>query len=587
MPLIVHLFSFRRAKKLLFPTLKFLTTASTQSKSKTRLKHYLILGTRLLLFASIVFLLWATTQNQGENSVDTQIISVDNSLSMTIASNGISSLDLVLEHLDEQRGLILESNEVELSDMALLHTGSGTIYSDFQGLTLDDFSEIIRDSSSRKKFVLVGDIQRLRNVYVDSLTVFFSPNDLAKQTVSLFLNYSVSFSEEGNFVVKLIHDGRQLASAAKNVSDLNSVSFDIPVDLYGNFEIELSGDDVLFDNNFHFTIEKRRKPNVVIIDDSENPFLKSVFGNKSIFDVSSVNFNSLDYQNLREADVVVINDFDRIPSGVVSQLEGKVIILFPAESSDQDDLSPFLGFNFLPKSDSEEQYEIDINFSHPLLTGVFEKESIEAEQPTAASSYNITGNYEVLLALRNNEPFLVKSARRDVYFVNTRLDPTYTNFYSHSLFLPLVYQMAFSSIGSINETYYYPGDLLEVKVENREVHPVLYSDDFEIIPEFNPSSEGLVIRIPQAIEAGNYKVIQDGDTIRQISVNTPKSESIMMGLSEEDLATLSQYPHLDVQKIGDGNMYAAVDGETVLWKYALILIILLLLTETALHRYLR
>ncbi|MBU1720094.1 MAG: BatA domain-containing protein, partial [Bacteroidetes bacterium] len=53
-PVIVHLFNFRRYKKILFPNIRFLKDVREQTRSKSRLKYLLILLARLLAFACLV-----------------------------------------------------------------------------------------------------------------------------------------------------------------------------------------------------------------------------------------------------------------------------------------------------------------------------------------------------------------------------------------------------------------------------------------------------------------------------------------------------------------------------------------------------
>ena len=54
-PVIIHLFNFRRYKKVYFTNVKFLKELQHESKSKSRLKEILILIARCLAIASLVF----------------------------------------------------------------------------------------------------------------------------------------------------------------------------------------------------------------------------------------------------------------------------------------------------------------------------------------------------------------------------------------------------------------------------------------------------------------------------------------------------------------------------------------------------
>jgi hypothetical protein len=47
-PVIIHLFSFRKAVKVYFSNTRFLKNVKESTKTKRRLKHYLILASRML-----------------------------------------------------------------------------------------------------------------------------------------------------------------------------------------------------------------------------------------------------------------------------------------------------------------------------------------------------------------------------------------------------------------------------------------------------------------------------------------------------------------------------------------------------------
>jgi hypothetical protein len=54
-PIIIHLFNFRRFKKIYFTNVRFLREIKQDTQSKSRLKHLLILISRLLAVAFLVF----------------------------------------------------------------------------------------------------------------------------------------------------------------------------------------------------------------------------------------------------------------------------------------------------------------------------------------------------------------------------------------------------------------------------------------------------------------------------------------------------------------------------------------------------
>ena len=241
----------------------------------------------------------------------------------------------------------------------------------------------------------------------------------------------------------------------------------------------------------------------------------------------------------------------------------------------------------LPK-DTLAFFQVDIDYLHPLFSGVFEKATEQGMVGSGTPLYDFFGEFEPIIKLRNGDPFLIRSNDGQVYFFNTILKSEFSNFASNAIFLPLMYQIAFSSLDYDSKSYYYPGDLVLVDVKNGEIPPVIVSDDFEVIPEFNPVGSQISFSIPTDLVPSSYYVLHDGDTLMQLAVNPPKSESIMQGLTLEDLEkNFGSMEHVSFQSI-DGDIQQILATEkSGFWKYALILVVLLLITETMLHRYLR
>ena len=53
-PVIIHLFNFRKYKKVYFTNVRFLKELKQESESKSKLKNYLILASRLLALTCLV-----------------------------------------------------------------------------------------------------------------------------------------------------------------------------------------------------------------------------------------------------------------------------------------------------------------------------------------------------------------------------------------------------------------------------------------------------------------------------------------------------------------------------------------------------
>src|SRR5437868_3652994 len=92
-PIIIHLFNFRRFRRILFTNVRFLQEIKQDTRSRSRLKHLLILLCRLL---AVTFLVLAFAQPlipAGKNAIVGGVkhvsIYIDNSYSMdAVGKNG-------------------------------------------------------------------------------------------------------------------------------------------------------------------------------------------------------------------------------------------------------------------------------------------------------------------------------------------------------------------------------------------------------------------------------------------------------------------------------------------------------------------
>src|SRR5690606_15816754 len=54
-PIVIHLFNFRKFKKIYFSNVQFLKEVTQETQSKSKLKHLLILISRILAISFLVF----------------------------------------------------------------------------------------------------------------------------------------------------------------------------------------------------------------------------------------------------------------------------------------------------------------------------------------------------------------------------------------------------------------------------------------------------------------------------------------------------------------------------------------------------
>ena len=100
-PIIIHLFNFRKFKKIYFSDISFLKEVKEETKSRSQLKHLLILLCRILAISTLVlafcYPFLPSENQQGNNLEKTVSIYIDNSLSMDMKGSNGYFLDLAKE----------------------------------------------------------------------------------------------------------------------------------------------------------------------------------------------------------------------------------------------------------------------------------------------------------------------------------------------------------------------------------------------------------------------------------------------------------------------------------------------------------
>ena len=374
-PIIIHLFNFRRTRKVYFSNTAFLKNVKEATTSKLKVKHWLILLARLLF---VTFLVLTFAQpflpgNAGDDATASKLVYVylDNSLSMSSElASGVRSIDQGVSVVDEivnqyppntQYKLLtndfgsfarVPKNSEELServaevaltgvsrtaDEVMNKIRSDRQSSDLQGVSSADVATELYMISDFQKSTL-GNLQPLQedtamlvnlvpiinsftnNLYVDSVYLA-NPFMLADQANEL----SVSVRNQGketadDLIVRLLINEQQVANASLSINPFSSGTLRFPL----NFPLEASNRCRLvfedypttFDNQFYFTLNLGDKISVLEItqDGSKTSNVARVYANEQLFDFQSFSINNLDYSLIERADLLVLNEVGNVSS---------------------------------------------------------------------------------------------------------------------------------------------------------------------------------------------------------------------------------------------------------------------------------
>ncbi|HIP32660.1 MAG TPA: hypothetical protein EYG86_07865 [Crocinitomicaceae bacterium] len=627
-PILVHLFNFRKFKKVYFSNVDFLKEIKEETKSKSKLKHLLILLSRLLAIAALVFAFaqpYIPAANQdvkiGNKAVS---LYIDNSFSMEGQDENGRLLDLAknkaMEIVDihnstdkfqlltndfegrHQRLVTKEEiinliEEVKISPNTRKLTDvlsrqkdllinseepnrESFIFSDLQKSSFD-LADLSNDTLINVRIIpLLASIEG--NKYIDSIW-FSSPVRQLNQNEKLLIRIKNNSAEKVlNVPVKLDINGMQKALGSYAIESKSSIDSTLTfTNISSGIKsavVELTDFPVVFDDKLYFSYEVAEQTNVLEIygKNLNSKSIRSVFQDDVFFNYKKVSDNRIDYSDLVNFNLIILNQPQQVPSGLVSELEkfvanGGSIFIIPGQeitlSSYNDLLAKLQGNSLRPKVSSTTKVST-INVQHPLYYGVFDNIPNNIDLPKIKAHYpidQITKNTgTTLMRLADGTPFLSYSKYKsgNVYLSSVSLSPLESNFTQHAIFVASLLRIAeFSQPSSV--PYYTIGKdnvvlVKRIPVSEKSQIVIKKKEDggggVEFIPGYRHQGSQTEIFIQDQItDAGNYEIILDGSVIAGFSFNYPREESDLEAFSIAEIESTIEENHLTTFGVVTGN----------------------------------
>jgi len=506
-PVIIHLFNFRRYQKVYFSNVQFLKEIQEQQASRRNLKELLILASRLL---AILFLVFAFARpfipgKNAANSGKQQVVSVfvDNSYSMETLNKEGTLLDeakrrakeiasaysindrfqLLTQDFEGKHQRLLSRDEfndavdaVKINpqsrdlqqivnrQQSLLAEQNGAVRSAY---VISDFQKNISSKKVKADSTIHYSLVQLKaselpNVAVDSvwlLTAVHRPGESEKLVVKLH-NYAGEKAEK--VPLKLLINGQQKALGSFTIDprsvQADTLSFSGLQGGWQRGEIQLQDNPVTFDNQFYFTFNVKQQMPVLLIDGGTiNPFLKAVFDTDPFFAAKRVADGNVDYAALNSYPLIAISDIKTISTGLAQQLKayatnGGTLIVFPADGADLANYKSFLqpmNAAFPEKVVESDAKVSAINLQNPVFKNIFESYPQNPDLPSVKKYYQLSTAPvgESLMELPGKQPFWAgyHSGKGQVYVSAVPLSDDYGSLQRHALFVPIMFRIALLS----------------------------------------------------------------------------------------------------------------------------------------------
>jgi len=504
-PVIIHLFHFRRYRTVYFTNVRFLKNIKEETTTKNRLKHLLVLMARLLAFAFLVFAFAQPfiPSQSADSKPETRAVSiyVDNSFSMETMQNDRRLLEIAKEKAAEiadayrvddafqlltndfeaghQRLVNKEaflqmlaqvaiSPEVKTTDEVLKRQReilnradqeqrSLFVISDFQ----KNSTQISADSSYPLTLVPVTG-KNIRNISIDSAW-FISPVQLVNQPSALCVrvhNYGSDDIDNATLNLKLQGQVKGLSAfnIAAGAAIIDTLHFTVNESSWQSGELFIQDYPVTFDDIFYFTYKPVAKiPVLTINGDAENTYLNSLFSGSEVFAYTQQQVNQLNVSELEGFNLVILNEVKSISSGLSEVLvraihNGTSVVVIPSPAMDVLTVNQFLtacnsatfGEKILSK-----RTVASINGEHPVFSEVFEKIPHNISLPYVNQGYIIytpgRSRSDAVMTFGDGVPFLAGSSYGSgkVYLLASSLQNTITDFpVQGGLFVPVFFRIA-------------------------------------------------------------------------------------------------------------------------------------------------
>ncbi len=661
-PIIIHFFNFRRYKTIYFSSLQFLFNIAKETRSRNRIKRLLVLLARIL---TIICLVFAFSQpfipaknNVNKNKLQPIAIYVDNSFSMNnIGTNGNlleeaknKAIEIVSSYSPTTNFALL-TNDLEPKHQHLLNRDQiidyiSAINSSPRSIK---FSDIINrakqiaksNNSSLISVCLLSDYQKhyfnfekiendsnisimlfpsepieTKNLSIDSCWFDYPEHNINQQEKLQVKIVNHSNESYQNIPVKLyLNDSIKTLSSfsiSGNASQTITLAYTNISKGAISGKIELADYPITYDNVYYFNYDVSDNIKIITINGtSKSTYLTKLFNNDSLFKVTEMSVQNINYQVFLSNQVIILNAIQNISSGLQQEIstfvnKGGSLVFIPI-SNNSDNYKSFyssIGINVLGNDSSKNQVNT-LNDKSPFFKNVFQAIDENPQFPQINMSYKISvtkGNIFDELIVSHTQSSLFTSIQQNkgkIYLFSFPFDEKYTNFTVHPLFVPIMYRICelsknnadicynISPTVNINMPNTINGteDILELKHHKtgESFIPLQNVGDFDI--SLLPGN--------QLIYDGLYDIVYNKNMLSSVSFNYNRNESQNIYYTPSELEEILKSKNFKVSLFNSSNnesissQIKQIETGKPLWKYFVLLALLFISAEIALIRLLK
>ena len=500
-PILIHLFNFRRHKLVYFSNTAVLRSIQQENAKTRKLKYLVTLLLRCLFIAALVLAFafpYHPEKQLNVNTSDNLIgVYVDNSMSMkgqsqrtTLIEDARQSARDLVHKLNPSNRYLLMTNSFEVQNeypmnqeemldqldrmnpdgppadmgevidrfemLAKQHGFNSStlfLYSDFQRNTFD-LSAAKADTALQ--VVVVPMVPEYKsNLYIDSVWL---SSPIVQPGLTNDLNVRIvnqGDKEVKGLPVSFTMNGAMAASTTVDLEKNGEVEIEMQFVVDGTGEqrcsVSLTDHPITFDDAYDFVLSVKNKLNVVELG-SESPYGSLVFDDDEQFHYTLMEPSRFDLSALSQAQLLIVNETANLNETLQQTLldaisEGASLVVFPALDNPKNNIYLYgrLGLTLM-EVDTNATATEDLALQHAFFSDMILDLPQHPDLPKVKRHIRLKSNGipATLLTLQNADPLLLSEqvGKGQAFIFATGLSPAWSDLADNALFVPTMVKTA-------------------------------------------------------------------------------------------------------------------------------------------------
>ena len=622
-PILIHLFNFRRHKLVYFSNTAVLRSIQQENAKTRKLKYLVTLLLRCLFIAALVLAFAFPYHPEKQLNVNTENtlvgIYIDNSMSMkgqsqrtTLIEDARQSARDLVHKLNPSNRYLLMTNSFEIQneypmnqeemldqldrmnpdgapvlmgevidrfEMLCKQHGFATstlfVYSDFQSNTFD-LSAAKADTALQ--VVMVPMVPEFKtNLYIDSVW-------LASPIVQSGLT--------NELMVRVVNQGdKEVKGMPINFTMNNAMAASTTVDLEKNgtaevemqFVVEDSGEQrcsasltdhpITFDDSYHFVLSV--KPSLSVVELGNQPSSCAMLFDDEQFHYSLMEPSRFDLTTIAQAQLLIVNESAVMNETLQQALldavsEGASLVVFPSLDDPRNNryLYNKLGLTLM-EADTNVTTVEDLALQHAFFSDMILDLPQHPDFPKIKRHVRLKTNglATSLLTMQNSDPMLMMTSvgKGQAFVMATALDPKWSDLADNALFVPMMVKMAFMG-GKMDKLAYTIGQdkilvLSDISQEGDRQYLFANSDrSFELMPASEVRNGKVYLYLNDNLPSAGFYDLLINDTLNRVTAwNESRVESKMDFVDSEEANKAFGKAGFDVAAVLDTSDFVTAD----------------------------